>query len=1186
MKKSVLLMTNDEYDFSLENGDLEISVSEVNITVDKEGEFPGYFEIKSLSETPAKGFVCSSNSRIHLVSSFFNGFSARIEFYFSSFGLQPGDESLGEIVVQSDKGEYVVPVKVLFSKSFNSGSMGPIKNLFHFANLAKTSWDEAAELFYSESFINILDGNDKMYIPVYKALSEKKGSNRALDEFLVAVKKKSPVTMSVDNKVFVITNPVSDVTKEIVLSLGSWGYASAKVSADEDFIYIDEKEFGIADFKNNSAVITFTIDRQKLYKGRNYGKITIETSSGENIYVDVVVDNHSVDVRKNAEFISAKSDIALTKDYIAFRLGKMTLEEWVKKSGDSVDHISGSDENIIKSKLYKVQLLVAADRLMDAKYIMDSVEPLISEGRISNELNAYFLYLSSLLTGDSSYVDKIAHKIKKIYSRNEYSWRLAWMMLYMQEDLYYKPDKKWNFLEEQFKFDGTGPVLYTEAIGLLNENPSLMEKLTEYEITLLNFALKEDALTATLAERVGFLAGRAKDFNDVVYRVLKTSYDKNPSVELLTAIINYIMKGKCLGPEYFKWYEKGVLAEIRITGLYECYMNSLDLKKKTELPKMILMYFAYQNSLDYERRAYLYANVYEYRAKYPEIAASYRESLDDFIKEQIIEENINPNLITLYQKYLISDLVDEEMAPHLCNILFTYEVKAPSDKYTSAVLYQDMISYSKSYPVKDKVAYLPIYSSSYNIYWEDEEGNRYVSDSFVAPVKIINAPSLLDKVLKLDDEKYGLMFYKCFGSGREITVTQDNFILFKRLYDSTVLDEVTRKNILLHLLRYAFDRDDMSKLDELLELVNIGVLEGDEFGELIHILVAIGRYDESFEYVRKFGPEHVSGNTMLRLLSRLLERTDFEYNEDMVGLCAFIYAQGKYDGNILKYLADYKEGSLEYLKGLYKDAGTFGVECYQLLERILITCIFVACKLKDRSIYYKDYVEAHGSTGLELAFLAQNAYEYLVNETLIDELYFGRMSELCKEGEELPRVVALALLKHQSGQGDIRWDVGFINSTIQKEIQRGCVFPFFVKFAKVCPGVIELQGRSYVEYRGNPSSRVIIHYAIPKGSKGEMEYRKEEMDHLYGGLFVKSFVLFCGGEVQYYITEQTGNKEQLTSSSVLERKENEEFEDKWRYTMLNEGLIAKEMKDYDTAAQNLLDYIRNDYLAGEIFGKC
>lgn len=1185
MKKSVLLMTNDEYDFSSGNGELEISVSEVTMTVDKEGEFPGFFEIKS-SDGPAKGFIYSTNSRIHLVSSFFNGFSARIEFYFSSFGLKPGDESLSEIVVQSDKGEYIVPVKVTFSKSFNSGSMGPIKNLFHFANLAKTNWEEALELFYSDSFINILDGNDKMYIPVYKALSEQKGNEQCMDEFLVAVKKKSRVSMSVDNRVIVINNPISDVSKEIVLSLNSWGYAKAVVSADEDFIYIDEKEFGIADFKNDSVTITFTIDRQKLYKGRNYGRITIETSAGENLCVDVVVNNHAIDVTKDAKYISGKSDIALTKDYIAFRLGKMTLEEWVKKSGQAVEHISGSDENVIKSKLYKVQLLVAADRLMDAKYIMDSVEPLINEGKISNDLNGYFLYLSSLLTGDASYVDKVAHKIKKIYSRNEYSWRLAWMMLYLQEDLYYKPEKKWNFLEEQYKFDGTGPVLYTEAIGLLNENPALMEKLTEYEITLLNFALKEDVITATIAERVGFLASRCKEYNEIVYRVLKTAYDKSPSVELLTSIINYIMKGKCSGPEYFRWYEKGVLAEIRITGLYECYMNSLDLKKKTELPKMILMYFAYQNSLDYERRAYLYANVYEYRAKYPEIAASYRESLDDFIKEQIMEENINPNLIALYQKYLISDLIDEELAPHLCNILFTYEVKAPSEKYTQAVLFQDMISYSKAYPVKDGVAYMPIYSGTYNIYWEDGEGNRYVADTFSSPNKIINAPSLLDKVIKLDDEKYGLIFYKCFKNGREIIVNEDNYINFKRLYDSTVLDENTRKNILVNLMRYAFENDDMPRLEELLDLVNIRLLEGDEFGELIHIMVAIGMYDESFAYVCKYGPEHVSGNTMLRLLSRLLERTDFEYNEDMIGLCAFIYAQGKYDGNILKYLADNKEGSLDYLKCLYKDAGTFGVDCYQLLERIIVSCVFTGCKLKDRSYYYKEYVAAHGSSGLELAFLAENAYEYLVNETLIDEDYFGRMSELYKEGEELPRVVSLALLKHQSGQGDIRWDSKFINETINKEIQRGCIFPFFVKFARVCPGVIELQGRSYVEYRGNPMSRVIIHYAIPKGSKGEMEYRKEEMDHLYGGLFVKSFVLFCGGEVQYYITEQTGNREQLTSSSVLERKENEEFEDKWRYTMLNEGLIAKEMNDYDTAAQNLFDYLKNDYLAGEIFSKC
>ena len=95
--------------------------------------------------------------------------------------------------------------------------------------------------------------------------------------------------------------------------------------------------------------------------------------------------------------------------------------------------------------------------------------------------------------------------------------------------------------------------------------------------------------------------------------------------------------------------------------------------------------------------------------------------------------------------------------------------------------------------------------------------------------------------------------------------------------------------------------------------------------------------------------------------------------------------------------------------------------------------------------------------------------------------------------------------------------------------------------------------------------------------------KKEEMICLYSGIFVKSFILFCGDTVQYYITEENQNMEQLTQSSVLTRTESETQSSPWRFTALNDCIIAKQMDDYVTVENDLVSYMEKDFLTRELF---
>ena len=91
------------------------------------------------------------------------------------------------------------------------------------------------------------------------------------------------------------------------------------------------------------------------------------------------------------------------------------------------------------------------------------------------------------------------------------------------------------------------------------------------------------------------------------------------------------------------------------------------------------------------------------------------------------------------------------------------------------------------------------------------------------------------------------------------------------------------------------------------------------------------------------------------------------------------------------------------------------------------------------------------------------------------------------------------------------------------------------------------------------------------------------MKNVYGGIFVKAFLLFFGESIQYYITEENGNREQLTQSSVVERTEELSYSADWKYSILDEAAIGIEMQDYQTCEKVLYEYIKKEDMVRRIF---
>ena len=69
------------------------------------------------------------------------------------------------------------------------------------------------------------------------------------------------------------------------------------------------------------------------------------------------------------------------------------------------------------------------------------------------------------------------------------------------------------------------------------------------------------------------------------YLVFLNAGDVFPSDDTLEAICKYVMKGDPRKPAYFRWFSLAVQRGLRITRLYEYYMETMDISYRRQLPK-------------------------------------------------------------------------------------------------------------------------------------------------------------------------------------------------------------------------------------------------------------------------------------------------------------------------------------------------------------------------------------------------------------------------------------------------------------------------------------------------------------------------------------------------------------------------------------------------------------------------
>ena len=1167
-------------------GGLVFKDSKIELTLNAGDVCEGYFEVETDTDVPMEGYVYSSSLRMRLKNDRVSGNNVTITYEYDSSGMQQGDVQKGSIMFVTNLGEYVISFAVTVRRSTIESSMGSIRNLFHFTNLAKSNWDEAAELFIAPGFIDIMSGSDARFRNLYLGLSGGGNRNHNLEEFLIGINKKKQIEYTVAEEDVKFAYTAADDGHTIELRRNGWGYTLLAAKAEGEFIELPENRISEQNFENNVCYFKYRIREDKLHAGRNVGRITFRHLYGS-ISVDIRV-TYGERSRKSGMIHRAKvAKYSLARFYIDYCTGVIGRSKWIQQTEDIISHRVSIDSDDMENLLYQAYLLIIQERYNEAKWLLDRKITDVIEDE-SNAAYCFYLYLTALYDGDEYYGIEIYNKIKSIYAKDKDNWHIAWVMMHVGTELTRNAQRRYEFAVRQIELGCNSPIMYAEIVDMLNSEPALLMHFSYEEVRALRFGARAGMIGDELKGQIAYKALGLKNYDKRILDILLGLYDGNRDKDVLEAVCTQLIRGGLTGEQYLEWYLAGVNAGLNITRLYENYIMSLPEGYEGDIPKEVLMYFSYGREPEYEQAAGLYAYVLRNKDRYNDVYMAYGGIIERFISGQLKLGRINRDLAYLYGEFITTGMASQDDIRRLSELLLVHMIGVDDPVIASVIVRDERLKDELTYEVNDRKAYVTLPSSEYTILLEDTLGNRYYSTKEYSTERFFLPRKLMPVLEPYTGDSLLFDLYVCEGNKDYIVVGDRNVLRYAYLEQCEDVTDEFRAAIRLPLIRYYQDNENSLLLDEMLYKIDAEDVPCRDREELLRLLIARNQTDKAFEYSVYYGPENIDAQILTREATLLIDRDGYIEDERLTALIMSAFERGRYNDTVLLYLTKFYKGPSKNLRDIWKAASGFYVDTYSICETMIIQTLQTGAYIGEEAMVLKEYVDGGGRSDLILEYITRFADGYLTRDDLVDGFFFTQMARIYENEGSLPDVCMIAFLKYYAYNvrpKDIPEDIA---EHIKRYIhilytEKGIALSYMQAFADISYESQALSKFTIVQYNGESGSRVVINYMLSGENTENFGYVRDEMQEVYNGLYVKSFLVFFGEMLQYYITEKNERFEELVQSGSLTKNDADASGEADAYGLINDISLSATLKDYDTAFNMLKEYKYKEYAADKLF---
>ncbi|MBQ9644064.1 MAG: hypothetical protein IJV26_08505 [Lachnospiraceae bacterium] len=1190
---------------------LSLSEKEIRIEIAPGQTREGSFTITGAPGAVVEGKVTSSRLCMSVVSERFTGTQDVVLYRLDASAFEVGDQIEGYFRILSNQGEYRLPYTIVIIPPEISSSLGACKNLYHFTNLAKSSWAEAVRVFYNRDFIRIFSDTDKKQETLYRGLSSQRGNEQNVEEFLIASGQKQAVEFLPDLREIRLEIPADAeglVSQRVVITRNGWGYTRLEIGTEGDFISAEQSVLTEESFTGNRCEVELEVNPALLHAGYNFGRVSLYAPFGT-IHIPVSVHLSDPEALGSKREREREQLVArLMRLYVDFRGRKISGGEWMSRTEEVIDQMMALDRSDPIAQLYRIQLLLTQKKSDEAVYRLARLNeqyraggeehqedpfPLTQYEMESDTAYCYRLYLTSLCVTEKEengrageIAGEAARAVEEKLRRDPSNWRIAWLLMYLSDEYQKKPSMRWKMLSEEFRLGSRSPILYIEAYSMVLLNPAILYELGPFELSILGYAAKEGILSSGVMSQINYLAQRSKLFSVQLFRILVKGYEDDQLAHLrnetLSCICSLLIKGNVSDKKYFGWFQRGVEAQLQITRLYEYYMLSMPEDYDGEIPQIVLMYFAYQSTLPYERNAYLYRYLMKNQNLYAQLYQQYEDSIRAFTQDQLLRGHMNQDLKVLYDQYLSSGAVlSQDLAQAAVPVVFMCVIRTSRTAVRKVVLVYDKLRGEQTFPIENGICYLPIYGEENQIFFEDRNGSRYAASIAYTCDRMMDYEKYAKQLAFYETDHFGFDLYLSGMTGSYYDITDRNVRHFERLLTSGDLLPAYRRQIRSKLLTYYNANDCIREMDRYLSDVEPDGLAAVERNEILQYMVLRGLSDKALGWIRMYGVHGVDTKTLMNLCSRYLSTSEVSEDPALSAIVHETFRLGKYDENLLEYMNEYFEGLTEELEEVRQADLSYGVDTYDISRRMIRQMLYTGAQLPNQCELLEAFAAQDPPEALIAAALAQRCHYYLTADEEMTQPLFDCITALGRGGTPLLDSCRIAWLKDRSEKvSEISGKELEITTLFLTDLMgQSIIFPFFRQFIGILPDLQAYADETLVEYRGHRSDTAghghVVYHFSEDGSGRRADYRTRDMKEMYSGIYVTGFLLFFGEQLHYYITDDVNEKNIVESGTLgQDARIPEESDD--RFGMINRIAMLAAL-DRETEALESLD--KYDYTA-------
>lgn len=1182
MKEKVLALAKGNFTYEPPSLILQPDKLEIEITAgEKRVET---IRIRNEAGTKLKGFGAAEEPEIEFLP-VFDAEENELALTIDAAKWTAGDHWKGTIRFVTDCGEIGLPYDITVTAPQMTDEKGlVISDYYMLQQRMKENPEEGAELFHSEEFKKLFLYRDPAGKLMYEYLTAHNTRLQSMEEFLVAMGKKPALRFDVVHVGNGVSREVTyemdgvDIQDSVKIKINTWGCTAIRVTSTADFIQPEVHMVWAEEFEKGTDILEYTILADKVGTGVRFGTLVFESPyerreiqicarSGEGIR------ERKVERAKKAVFIT------LYRMFLGYREGRVAKEEF--------QNLIWNNRRVILKIEHPYQIAVEGlipAVLRDEKGIFEFYQKIEGmeapkAGAPQHEVENYVLiqYIKVLYSNREEDIDAVNGWITA-YQSQGYDTLLLFFIQLRTDFRYRDSHKKLQDIRERLQSGMNSPLLYSELLLLYKEDPTLISELDSVTVAAVHYGLKQGMLTNDMAVVISFLAERAAVWKPEVFRIMTGIYEEFQSEEMLRAICSVLIRNEVRSHRYFKWFEMGVRAQLRITDLYEYYMYTMDRAATFSLPESVLTYFAYENHLNVACKAFLYAYILKKRETLPEYYEHYKETIREFALTQLSHHRISENMAVIYEAVLSEEDIVDSVARELPRIMFTQLLTCSHPGMEGVVVVHLETKEETYYPLVAGNAQIQIYTPNYQLYFVDGQGCYHCKTVEYRLQKLLHLEKYAWNCYENGSHDASLMVWLAVTAERGVKLSAAQVDLLYVVSGMEFLRDFTRGKFFLCLYDYYKREKDENGLLLVLDEWKPEQMKRERLGEIASDCVYHGLYDRAENILMRYGIKGCEKKALAMLLLDRISKKEGAFVQEYVKWALYLYRERYFERGTVHYLLTYYMGETATLTAVFRKC--MGLSQLAAIEdgckeRLLGQVLFTGTNPSDYEDLFLDYYESGTNRILVKAFLSQIAYEYVVDRIDISGDLFAKIEK--EAFYEKETVMVLAVLKYYSRMRELdKKQKDFIELQLENCVGEGLVLSFMKDFAGKAAVPYEIEAPVLIQHYSGTGKGVFLFLQEREGEP----YKAYPMKQVFTGIYTSRILLFAGEKRRGYIYEEESDTRfgEFSLEAPDWHGEAPGF-----YRMVNEMLDLKEHGDTAGYEKIRRQYLEKRQAAGKLF---